>query len=298
VVGGGVVGNIDHHPMDATTFFLTYPQSDLQHDIVYDSLSAIKPVIWARVAVEQHEDGHPHVHAIVRFGARVKTRSNMRIFDILERHPNIQVPRRIKDVLEYVSKDGNFKDYGPVPTSSNKYDELVQLAKSHNRDEFDKCALENRISYQWASHIWTRHAESASTVREAGSGTECLQLQSLSLPDKTTIIVGPSGCGKSTWAKRVCAKPALWCTHMDDLKKLSSEHKSIIFDDMDFEHLPRTSQIHLVDQHDTRSIHCRNTTATIPAGTEKIFTANKYPFVQDEAIARRVTTINIISWPI
>lgn len=282
--------------MDATTFFLTYPQTDLQHDDVYDALQSIKPVVWARVALEQHQDGHPHVHAIIRFGARVKTRSDMHVFDIASRHPNIQVPRRIKDVLEYIAKDGNFKDYGPVPTTACSYDQLCQYAKSNDRDSFDKCAMENRVSYMWAEHLWKRHSNSIRTIQEPGAGTECLQLQSLSFSGKSTLIIGQSGCGKSTWAKRVAPKPALWVTHIDDLKCLQKEHKSIIFDDMDFQHLPRSTQIYLADQDDTRTIHCRNTNATIPAGLPKIFTANSNPFSHDEAITRRLETVIIHSF--
>lgn len=282
--------------MDATTFFLTYAQSNFEANEFIAFLQSIKPVIWARVAKEQHESGDPHMHAIIRFGARVKTRSNVRLFDYMGRHPNIQIPRRIKDVLEYVSKDGHFTDYGPVPSNKNAYDELVQWAKSGQRDEFDKCALENRISFQWAEHIWKRHAECSRDILEPGQGTECVQLQGLQFSGKSTVVVGPSGCGKSTWAKRVAPKPALWCTHLDDLKRLNAGHKSIIFDDMDFKHLPRTTQIYLVDQDDIRTIHCRNTNATIPAKMPKIFTCNEYCFGDDEAVRRRIEKINLITW--
>lgn len=283
--------------MDATTFFLTYPRSEFVHDQVYEFLRSVKPVLWARVAIESHEDGTPHCHVLVKFGARVKTRSNMAIFDLGGRHPNIQVCRKVQDVLEYLSKDGNFQDFGPVPKGKgDMHGELVQLASSGDRDAFDKCALASSISFQWAEHLWKRHGCTSSTVLEAGEGTECLQLQGLSLPDKTTVIVGPSGCGKSTWAKRVSPKPALWVNHLDDLKKLTKEHKSIIFDDMSFEHLPRTTQIYLVDQDDVRTIHCRHSNASIPKNMPKIFTANNYPFSRDAAIERRVHTYNILTF--
>lgn len=282
--------------MDATTFFLTYPQSEFDFNELVAFLNTIKPVIWARVARESHESGDPHMHAIVRFGARVKTRSNLRIFDFMGRHPNVQVPRRIKDVLEYVAKDGNYVDHGPVPTQKNPFDELVATAKSGERDAFDKCAMESRISFQWAEHIWKRHSECSRDILEPGAGIECVQLQNMQFSGKSTVVIGPSGCGKSTWAKRVAPKPALWCTHLDDLKRLNSGHKCVIFDDMDFKHLPRTTQIYLVDQDDIRTIHCRNTNATIPANMPKIFTCNEYCFIDDDAVRRRIEKHKIISW--
>lgn len=289
--------------MDATTFFLTYPQADLDHQQVYDALTLIKPVVWARVARELHEDGHPHVHVVVRFGARVKTRSNMLVFDIMGRHPNVQVPRGLKAVLEYCTKGGDYRDFGPVPSFKEKktkgevYDELRGFAESRNRDGLDRCAVESGISKQWADHLWTRFAADRSTIHEPGPGAECLQLSGLSYPGGTFVLIGPSGCGKSTWAKRVAPKPALFVSHVDDLRKFNVDvHKSIIFDDMDFNHWPRTAQIHLVDQHDVRSINVRYGTVTIPAGTPKIFTSNLPPFTMDPAIDRRITSFTIQSY--
>lgn len=284
--------------MDAVTFFLTFPRSAFTHEEIYNHLNTIKPVVWARVAVEQHADGEPHVHVIVRFGARVKTRSNARAFDYMGGHPNIQVPRRIKDVLEYLAKDGNYRDFGPVPTERNVHNELQDFARRGDRDAFDNCAMANRVSFQWAEHVWRRHGTTSNTVTEAGRGTMCVQLQGLQFDTGSILIVGASGCGKSTWAKTVCPKPALWVTHMDDLKKLSNEHQCIIFDDMDFQHMPRTAQIHIVDQDDVRTIHCRHSTATIPARMPKIFTANQYPFSRDEAIERRLKVYNIMSFAV
>ena len=279
--------------MDAKTFFLTYPKSLFVHDDLYNFLATIKPVEWARISTEKHEDGTDHHHVIVRFGARVKTGKDNRLFDFRDRHPNVQSARNVKHVLEYVAKDGNYTDYGPIPSEHSVYDKLVHAAKSLDRDLFDKEAMASRISYMWAEHIWKRHACSLQTIREPTEGTECLFLQELQLLDPTTVIVGPSGCGKTSWACRVAPKPALLVSHMDDLKKLNAEHKCIIFDDMDFQHMPRTAQIHLVDHDIPRSIHCRHTIATIPAKTTKIFTANAYPFVQDPAIERRIKTIYI-----
>lgn len=284
--------------MDATTFFLTYPQADIPHATLYSHLCGIKPVVWARLAREQHADGNWHSHALVRFGARVKTRSNMRLFDCNGHHPNIQVPRRIRDVLEYCAKGGDFIDHGPVPEEQNLFDAVVNAAKSRDRDAFDRCALEGKLSYMWAEHLWRRHATCTGTVRDASAGTECMQLQGLQLPDKPIVVVGPSGCGKTSWALRVCPKPALLCSHMDDLKRLNPDHKCIIFDDMDFKHLPRPTQIYIVDTDCDRSIHCRHATAMIPKGTPKIFTCNEYPFIDDDAIKRRIKIFKILTWAV
>lgn len=282
--------------MDAVTFFLTYPQSDFDHDTVHNALQLVKPVVWARVARERHEDGNWHIHAIVRFGARVRGSTNARIFDIEGRHPNIQVPRRIKDVLEYCAKDGDYRDYGPIPGAASVYDQLKQAAESGRRSPLDKCALDNRISKQWADHIWELQAPSKYNILEPSGGIECMQLQGLQFDGTVIGIVGPTGCGKTSWATRVAPKPALWVRHMDDLRRFrDGHHASIIFDDMDFGHLPRVAQIHILDWYMPSSIHVRYGTVTIPAKTPKIFTGNSRMFSDDPAINRRIRIFNIVS---
>lgn len=280
--------------MDAITFFLTYPQSSFDHVSFHSFLNTIKPVVWLRVSTEKHEDGNDHIHAIVRFGARVKTRSNHTIFDFLGRHPNIQCPRKLKDVLEYVAKDGHFSDFGPVPGTINTFDELVRLAKANDRDAYTKFAMENRVQACYYADIWQRHSQRVGSILEPTPGIECMSLQQLHFDGRSTLIIGPTGCGKSTWAKRVAPKPALWVTHLDHLKRFDAHyHASIIFDDMSFLHLPREAQIHIVDQDDFRTIHCRHTVADIPPNIPKIFTANQDIFLDDPAIKRRLKTIKI-----
>lgn len=291
--------------MDSKTYFLTYPQFHCPHEQVFSFLQSIKPVEWARVGTEPHEDGNLHMHVIVRFKTRVK--ASTRRFDIIHglddngqpvpHHPNIQRPRNIQDVLEYISKEGNFTDIGIIPSTGNRIDQVYDAASAGDREAFDRVCLAARISFQWAEHIWRQKATDIHTILEPGNGIECMQLQSLQYHGGSTLVIGPSGCGKSTWAKRVSTKPALWVTHVDTLRRFrAGYHKCIIFDDMDFKHLPRTSQIYFVDQDDMRDIHCRYGNATIPAQTNKIFTANQMPFEEDEAIRRRLRIENIISF--
>lgn len=89
-------------------------------------------------------------------------------------------------------------------------------------------------------------------------------------------------------------------SHIDDLLKFDpKKHEGIIFDDMDFKHVPRTAQIHLVDTDFERSIHCRYACARIPAKTKKIFTTNEFNggifLINDPAIARRIKAIELKS---
>lgn len=110
---------------------------------------------------------------------------------------------------------------------------------------------------------------------------------------KSVIIIGPSGCGKTHYALGHF-RNALFVTHIDDLLRFQQGvHDGIIFDDMDFRHMPRTAQIHITDWDQDRSIHCRYTVARIPRHTQKIFTCNEYCFIDDPAIRRRVTVTEV-----
>jgi len=115
---------------------------------------------------------------------------------------------------------------------------------------------------------------------------------------KTLVLVGPSGIGKTTWAKKNAPKPCLFVSHLDDLKSFRADmHKSIMFDDVSVTHMPITSQIHLCDMENVRSIHVRYGTVTIPAGVPKIFTCNSSPIaLEHPAIARRCQFINCNEW--
>lgn len=109
---------------------------------------------------------------------------------------------------------------------------------------------------------------------------------------KSLLLIDEPGKGKTEWAKSFVVhhlqKTYLRVTHIDTLKKYDGEDV-LIFDDVDFQHLPRETQIHLAEVRNARSIHCRHTVADIPPGVLNIFLGNQRPFMYgDAAIDRRL----------
>lgn len=286
---------------DSCYVFLTYPQSQFEHSSLHGFLNSVCTTEWCRIASELHESGDPHVHVVAQFVRRFQTR-NERVFDYEGRHPNIQPVRNTAKALTYVSKDGQFTDFGTVPVKRPRTTEAeaLSLATTPDEGEYLRACLSARIPFQYAKRIRELAMADGDSIiaedHETQISWECARLQTQELPsgNKCAVVIGPSGCGKTTWACRVAPKPALWVRHIDVLRQFKAGvHKSIIFDDMSFTQWPVTSQIHLVDMYKKSQIHCRYGYATIPAGIPRIFTCNEDPFTICEMITRRTEYIRL-----
>lgn len=290
---------------DGLLFFLTYPQSDLTPNAVHEHINGLKAIKWLRVCRESHANGQPHLHAVGSFVSRFQSR-NERVFDIQGRHPNIQSVRSVKHALEYVAKDGEFTDFGTIPTvgsTKRSARELYEAASSLPESEYWLQAAESGVNFQYAKRFrelqWRCQDIDIPVDYQGDLSWESTFLQNLAASERNTVLVGPTGHGKTSWAKRVVAKPALFISQIEDLRKfVPGHHKGIVFDDMCFDHTPVTSQIHLLDWDMPRSIYCRYSNAIIPANTMKIFTCNRFPFTMgNAAIMRRIHLLKDLDFP-
>lgn len=190
---------------DSSTAFLTYPQCSLEIDVLVNELRKLQDIEWARVCRERHEDGNPHLHAVIKFTKRLQSR-DQRVFDVSGHHPNIQRIRSIKHALQYVTKDGEFRDYGTVPARRDTLDvsAIYELARSGTEEEYWKACAEARLPYQYATKF--RQMRNTSETEEipidyvGDINRECavLQLEPLLRTLQVEVVMGPSGCGKSS----------------------------------------------------------------------------------------------------
>lgn len=283
--------------ISAKNFALTYSNVDQQTNL-WSAITKEELSLWLRsltngghamVSRELHADGAIHYHAWVQF-PRKKDIRNATFFDYQSVHPNIQACRNVQAWKTYIRKDGDYTE----DTSTTTENDYFTVCKDLEEDKpgWITYCISNKISFQYMELIWKMcHVERDCTITEdpPEEAVMCNALQSY-VPtfNKPLVIVGPSGCGKTTWAIRNAPKPICFVSHMDQLKHFDPQfHRSIVFDDMSFSHMPREAQIHLLDQHQPRAIHRRYGVTTIPAGTKKIFTANYNPFLDDAAIIRR-----------
>jgi len=93
---------------------------------------------------------------------------------------------------------------------------------------------------------------------------------------------------KSTWAKTRVPLPALWVTQHEDLRGFrKGYHVSIIFDDVCYQHRPRSDQLHIVCRREHRSLWARYCNIRVPRSVYKVFTCNmgndKLPVISGDA---------------
>ncbi len=132
------------------------------------------------------------------------------------------------------------------------------------------------------SEVWVRHNRGLTDLHvkiNTPVHTPAFQLTSFKWPPITDwsnshVFWGLPGIGKTEFALAHFKAP-LVVSHPDDLRQFDQTvHDGIVFDDMEFDYQPKSANINITDQTLPRSIHCRYTTALIPAHTHKIFTTN------------------------
>lgn len=276
--------------VNAKAFSLTFPHCTLSKEVLLQHLLQLSPT-YCCVSRELHADGEPHLHAAITFNKRKDVRSQ-NFFDCEGFHPNIQPARNINQWITYVKKDGDHVEHGVSPAQLREH-KKIDLSSVESEELFNFC-INNRVGYGYYTEEKRRRNEVDTTVVSSiQEGTMSWYLQCLELPTtKTVVLTGATGIGKTTWALTRAPKPTLLVSHMDQLKKFKPGiHKSIVFDDMSFHHLPVTGQIHLTDNEQARAIHVRYGIVTLPAGLTKIFTCNEFPFTSHSAIDRRIKWI-------
>lgn len=302
----------------AKKVLLTYSDvcEEITREAVLYDLEDRYPIVTYLVAEEQHQSGGRHIHALLEFSRRVDS-IDVRCFDIADsihqHHPNIKPVKYGKanwdKARDYVSKE----DVAPLTNEDPKLDYGEIFEQATDADDFMRLVLKyyprdyalnyDRLVSMTKNHWKTYSSNTVTTTRELSPKKTPLELtttnlQSVIESNKSLVVVGPPGIGKTTWAIAVAPKPCLFIRHLDSLSQLRAEHQSIVFDDLDFHHLPPSTQKFLVDLEQIAEIHIRYRVATIPARLPRIFTSNEFPFleggVHGAAIARRIHSVNLL----
>lgn len=300
----------------STYLFLTYPRVlDVTiDDFTAELLSVIRKLHWScfRVAHELHADGTPHFHVALALSSRCDIKNENRL-NVLGHHGKYEGCRSFGACVNYLDKPDyiaqlDFPDEETVSEAIRTADTSSALAPSaavyNFQDELkwiDYCIAE-QISPAYGFKIWQAtnrdHGDTLEEDYEEGGTITHPTLLALQFDPtrKTYCIWGNStGVGKSTWVRINAPKPALRISHIDGLDKYDPEyHKSVIFEEMTFTHVPKTAQIKICDETETFQHHCRYKHRALRGGTYKFITSNDPPFdFHEPPIARRVVSIEI-----
>lgn len=111
----------------AISLFATFPQCHCSKEQALENILMKweDQIEYAVVAEEQHQDGSPHLHCLIRFLQRVNYSSAEFADFIGGSHGNYQAARNIPATLRYVTKGGNYVVHGAAPP-------ITPLAKSKN----------------------------------------------------------------------------------------------------------------------------------------------------------------------
>ncbi len=248
---------------------------------------------------EVGEQGTPHLQGYIEFSRRKRMQYVKRL---ISQRIHLESRRgSAEQAAEYCRKEGASTEYGDISESNQGKRSDLDSAVQAIRDG-------STIAELWENHTTTMvrfrgglgvaMSYLAPVEEHKGYDLDSFNFHPLEMDlTKSIILWGDSGVRKTSYV--ISRWPRiLMISHLDQLVNYCpTRHEGILFDDMDFRHLPRTSQIHIVDQAFDRHIHVRYQTALIPKNTLKIFTTNEREgdiFLQDNAIERRINKIEIL----
>ena len=279
--------------INAKQLFATWPRTNVHLEDLHEWLILKLSPSHLITSRELHQDGESHYHAYIEFRNRKDIR-DARLLDYEGRHANIGPVRNKQAAIQYAKKDGTFLEWfnEGINNEFNPY----TIASTMELPEYFETCRKMKVSYQYALQAWNYTLQRANDINtitgeQPIEGSIHAPYLRLLIPEtsRTNWIKGPSGIGKTTWALTVVPKPALFVRHLDTLKQFRcGYHVALIFDDMSFQHLPRTNQIMIVDTDHPQQIHVRYGVVNLPAKLTKIFLSNDDIFTEDPAIMRRI----------
>lgn len=236
--------------INARHYFLTWPQCNEDKHDVHKFLKGIQLVQCVSIAQELHQDGHPHLHAVVSFSKK-KNIKNARFFDYEGAHCNIQACKSLQDSLDYIQKEDT--EAIIEHKSEASWDTIVNDCTS--KEEFYKAMQTNyprdyvlnkqRLDYYadqkwpiapstWLAPGWAKPSVGNSAmegwVKNALNPIEGERT-------KTLVLIGPTRLGKTYWARS--RAPHLYFNDAINMRQWWKTDKShyaiVILDDVPLE---------------------------------------------------------------
>jgi hypothetical protein len=228
----------------------------LDSDALWEFLKE-KGAVSATIAKEDHKDGQTHLHCFGKFDRKRNIR-DCKYFDFQGVHPNIQSPRNKKATLDYVKKDGNYKDYGDSTIDSNhKWTDYISSSRSPEDFINTIIKFEPRTAVCQFSQVRAfaeHHFRSTPPIYKSAYDNfinirEEMELfhSTLYQPQfpgeriKGLVIVSPTRLGKTTWARSLGRH--IYFNGQLNWDRYDKDARYAILDDIPMQFIPKKTQM-------------------------------------------------------
>lgn len=242
--------------LQAKNIFITYPQCDLEKEFVLEHFQNLFNYEFQyAIGRESHKDGGHHLHVLLSLSQKYSTR-DPRWADIADFHPNIQSVRSIKNVYNYVTKDGDY-----ISTIVSNTTGWVAALRANTREDFlnivkETSARDYVLQYDRITAFADKHfKQSVSTptyslndflyvpnIMTDWARDNLFSPKNLGERRKTLILVGPSRLGKTCWARSLTPNHIYW-NGMTSFKNWIDYIRLVILDDINWQNLPMKTQL-------------------------------------------------------
>nr|AIP87521.1 replication associated protein [East African cassava mosaic Kenya virus]AIP89720.1 replication associated protein [East African cassava mosaic Kenya virus]AIP89744.1 replication associated protein [East African cassava mosaic Kenya virus]AIP89750.1 replication associated protein [East African cassava mosaic Kenya virus]CCM09581.1 replication associated protein [East African cassava mosaic Kenya virus] len=297
----------------AKNYFLTYPKCSLSKEEALDQLRHLQTPtnkLFIKICRELHENGEPHLHALIQFEGKYNC-TNQRFFDLISPsrsahfHPNIQGAKSSSDVKSYLDKDGDTIQWGEFQidgrsarggqqsandayakalNSANKSEALNVIRElapkdfvlqfhnlNSNLDRIFQEPLTPYVSPFLSSSFTNVPDELEAWVSENVMGSAARPWRPISI-----VLEGDSRTGKTMWARSLGPHNYL-CGHLDLSPKIySNDAWYNVIDDVDPHYLKHFKEF-MGSQRDWQSNTKYGKPIQIKGGIPTIFLCNPGP---------------------
>lgn len=237
--------------LNARNIFLTYPQCPLSKETLLEELKKIKAPDYYVIAEELHEDGSPHLHALLRYNKPIDIK-RQDYFDIQGHHPNMQTARQPEKVREYVKKDGTYlehwaekKDMAEILNEAETPSQFLDLVKENyaekyvfNLEKVEYAA--NKLFQRPPSPYLPNPNQGGLTLTPGMEAWLNLEFPKQDRP-LSLWLCGPSRTGKTTWARSLGTH--IYWSGSFILDTFNESAQYLVLDDIPFEYVPSKKQL-------------------------------------------------------
>lgn len=234
----------------AKKVFLTYAQCPLSREDILTGLQLTGEISSYIIAQELHQDGHPHIHAMIEYKTKLNIR-NARHFDIQSHHPKVEPVKKPKECYDYCKKDDATPLQSIPPFEFTEKRKWSELNDTTSKEEFMATALQISPRDYYLNLERLEYAANKKFKITSPPFTPKYSIDSFIIPHiikvwqdqfiddrpKSLLIIGDSRLGKTQLIRTLYPTATYWYS-MINLDTFNRSCPIVIFDDFEWDKIP------------------------------------------------------------